>query len=542
MGRRIRWLGVVMVACLGLVVAQLVNIQLVKAKQLQTSPFNPRVAALRFENPRGSIYAADGTVLAQSVPTPAGTNKSEYPYTHIRQYPQGPLLAGITGYDSALYYGTSDIEQQYDSYLGAHRQVPQTLSQLIFRQEMPVTTDDVTLTVEPNLQQTAWNALVSTPGNNDGAVVVLDPKTGAVLAMVSNPTYDPNALVSTSLHAEQLAYYSYVQKDHEGFSPLRPIATGETFFPGSTMKVVTSTAAYNLKPSLAGFNYPVQPCQSFPDSNRVLCNDGSNPSNSKACGGTMTSMLPESCDPGYGELGVQEGVSTLRQQAEMFGINSVPPIDLPGNTQQPVGGVVASTLKTLPPNSQAFQAYSAIGQDYVQDTALQNAMVAAGIANGGVIMTPHLMSSIHDSQGALVQSYTPTGMPRTATAQAAQSVTALMESVPISGTASGVGFPSYLCAAVKTGTAQTGLGVNHDWMIGFAPANDPKIAVAVVVPYQNISSDGAGIAGPIVNKVMQAALPPGSVQQPCTVPAPPLSTYGPQTQAPIFQGTGSNNG
>jgi peptidoglycan glycosyltransferase len=207
-----------------------------------------------------------------------------------------------------------------------------------------------------------------------------------------------------------------------------------------------------------------------------------------------------------------------------------------------VGGVVASTLTTLPPNSQAFQAYSAIGQYGVQDTALQNAMVAAGIANGGVIMTPHLMSSIHDSQGRPVQSYTPTAMPRTATAQAAQSVTALMESVPISGTASGVGFPSYLCAAVKTGTAQTGLGVNHDWMIGFAPANNPTIAVAVVVPFQNISSDGAGIAGPIMNKVMQAALPPGSVQQPCNVSAPPLSTYGPQTQAPIFQGTGSNNG
>jgi peptidoglycan glycosyltransferase len=238
---------------------------------------------------------------------------------------------------------------------------------------------------------------------------------------------------------------------------------------------------------------------------------------------------------------VQEGVSTLRQQAEMFGINSVPPIDLPNNTQA-VGGVVASTLATLPPNSQAFQAYSAIGQYGVQDTALQNAMVAAGIANGGVIMAPHLMSSIHDSQGRLVQSYTPTAMPRTATAQAAQSVTALMESVPISGTASGVGFPSYLCAAVKTGTAQTGLGVNHDWMIGFAPANNPTIAVAVVVPFQNISSDGAGIAGPIMNKVMQAALPPGSVQQPCNVPAPPLSTYGPQSQAPIFQGTASNNG
>ena len=288
------------------------------------------------------ITAADGTVLAKSVPTPAGTDTAAYGYHYVREYPQGPLYAGITGYDSALYYGTSGIEQEYDTYLGPHQQAPQTLSQLLFRQTQPLTTDNVSLTVEPSLQLAAWDALTSTPGNNDGAVVVLDPKTGAVLAMVSNPTFDPNALVSTSLHAENLAYYSYTQKDREGYYPLRPIATGEVFFPGSTMKVVTSTAAYNLKPSLAGFDYPVQQCQTFPDSNKPLCDE------SGPCGGTMTQMLPFSCDPGYGELGVQEGVSTLRQQAELFGLNSVPPIDLPSNSQQPVGGVVASPLVNLP--------------------------------------------------------------------------------------------------------------------------------------------------------------------------------------------------
>jgi len=148
------------------------------------------------------------------------------------------------------------------------------------------------------------------------------------------------------------------------------------------------------------------------------------------------------------------------------------------------------------------------------------------VANGGVTMTPHLMSSIRDSTGALVTTYQDKPMPQSASPAAAQAVTALMESVPISGTASGVGFPGYLCAAVKTGTAQTGLSVNHDWMIGFAPANNPQIAVAVVVPFQNISSDGASVAGPIVNKVMQAALPPGSVQQPCNVQMPPSSAFG----------------
>jgi peptidoglycan glycosyltransferase len=288
MGRRIRWLGVIMVLCLGLVVAQLVNIQLVKAKQLQSSPFNPRISSQQYINPRGTIYAADGTVLAKSVKTPAGTDTSAYPYQYVRQYPQGSLYAGITGYDSALYYGTAGIEQQYDSYLGPHQQAPQTLSQLLFRQAQPRTTNNVTLTVEPSLQNAAEQALTTLPpgANKDGAVVVLQPSTGNVLAMVSNPSYDPNPLVSTSLQAEQLAYLSYTGKDREGFQYLQPIATGYAFPPGSTMKVVTSTAAYNLKPALAGFNYPVQQCQKFSDSNVPLC-DQSGP-----CGGMMVPDAP----------------------------------------------------------------------------------------------------------------------------------------------------------------------------------------------------------------------------------------------------------
>ena len=525
MGRRIRWLGVFMVVCFGLVVAQLVNIQLVKGKQLTDSPQNPRVAATRDVNPRGEILAEDGTVLAKSVPTPAGTDRADYAYDYIRQYPDGPLFSGITGYDSILNYGLTDIEAEYNSYLEPHQQSAQTLSQILFREKLPTITDNVTLTVEPKLQQAAQYALSTFPPgkNKDGAIVVLDPKTGAVLAMYSSPSYDPNAMASPSLAAEHLAYFSYTIPDSEGFFPLRPLATGESFFPGSTMKVVTSTAVYNLKPSLAGFNYPVAPCQKFTDSNKLLCNDGTSPSNSDPCGGTMAIMLPASCDPGYGELGIQLGVATLRQQAELFGIDAQPPIDLPSNSDQPVGGVVVSKLQPLADNAQALQAYSAIGQETIQDTALQNAMVAAGIADDGTVMTPHLMSSIQDSQGSDVKSYTPTVYKQAASASAAQSVTALMESVTTKGTAAIANFPPYLCAALKTGTAQTGLGLNHDWMIGFAPANNPQIAIAVVVPWQSIGSEGATVAGPIMKYMMEQALPQGSVQQPCTVPAPPPS-------------------
>ena len=153
----------------------------------------------------------------------------------------------------------------------------------------------------------------------------MQPSTGDVLAMVSNPPYDPNALVSTSLSAERLAYFSYTQRDAEGFFPLRPIATGETFAPGSTMKVVTSMAAYNLKPSLAGFNYPVAQCQKFADSNKPLCDEGA----ARPCGGTMTQCCPSRATRATENSGVQEGVEILEQQADLFGYNNVPPIDLP---------------------------------------------------------------------------------------------------------------------------------------------------------------------------------------------------------------------
>jgi peptidoglycan glycosyltransferase len=506
-GRRIRWFGVFMVLCFGLILVQLVNIQYVKAHQLANSPFNPRVALLKYENPRGTIYAADGTtVLAKSVPASPGQFK--YPYSHIREYPDGPLYAGITGYDSPLYYGTAGIEEEYNSELSSHSRGAQNLSQLIFGEKIPSITDDVTLTVQPSLQQAAWNALTTLPpgANKDGAIVMIQPSTGDIEAMVSNPTYDPNALVSPNLSAEQLAYAAYNTKDHEGFFPLQPIATGYRFAPGSTFKVITSTAAYNLVPTLANFNYPVQQCQKFADSNVPLCDQGG------PCGGTMVEMLPASCDPGYGELGVQEGVPALQKQAELFGYDSVPGIDLPG--------VVKSVFPTLPDNSQAFLAQSAIGQYNVAATALQNAMVASGIADGGVVMTPHLMSQIRDSQGNLVETYAPKALPRAATPQAATQVTALMEGVVKHGTASGVGFPSYLCAAVKTGTAQTSSSQNvtETWMIGFAPANDPQIAVAVAVPEQSIASDGAEVAGPIMKAVLEAAVPQGSISPNCTVP------------------------
>jgi peptidoglycan glycosyltransferase len=498
-GRRIRWLGIVMLLCFGLVVVQLVNIQFVKAKSLATSPFNPRVSKNVLDNQRGTIYAADGTVLAQSVKS---TSTSPGSPLYMRAYPQGPLFAAITGFNDIFYGSPSGIEYQYNQYLQTHAQAPQNFSQLLFNKP-PSEPDDVTLTVDPVLQQAAWNALQAIPGpNKDGAVVVINPTTGAVLAMASNPTFDPNLLATPNVSAEQAAHFEDSLPDSEKFFPISPIATEQRFPPGSTFKVVTSTAVYNLMPSLIDYSYPLLPYPlTFSDSTRTLSDDSGQP-----CGGTMVVMLPASCDPGYGKLGELIGAPTLTKQAQLFGYaiygtknQFVPNIDLPN--------VIPSTFSNLPTNAQSLLAYSAIGQDNVSSTALQNALVAAGIANGGLIMTPHLMQQIRDSQGNVVTTYQPTPMLTASTQQAAASVNTLMQSVVTGGTASQVGFPAAWDMAVKTGTAQTGNSAANtdDWMIGFPQAKGvPKLAIAVVVPYQGISQTGAEVSGPIVKAVVGA--------------------------------------
>jgi len=165
-------------------------------------------------------------------------------------------------------------------------------------------------------------------------------------------------------------------------------------------------------------------------------------------------------------------------------------------------------VSSISPPTQAFLAYSAIGHYNVTASALSNALVAAGIANSGVVMKPYLVQNITDSQGANISTHTPTPWMTASTPQAAASVTSLMKLVVTQGTAAGVGFPSQLDAAVKTGTAQTGnpQANTDDWMIGFAPANNPQVAVAVVVPYQNFVDTGAGVAGPIMKAMLEAAL------------------------------------
>ena len=473
-----------MVVLLGAVLVQAANVQFWRANALATNPNNPRIFEARLTQSRGEILAGDGSILAQSLPTPKGVAKYQ------RVYPQGALMGQITGFISPIY-GTWGIESEYNSYLLQHQHPATSLSELLAPTK---STDSVTLTIQPALQQLAANELAG----RDGAIVALDPRTGAIKAMYSNPTYDPSPLASPSSTVERQAWAAFQVKNANGFEPLSALAYQRTFPPGSTFKIVTATSAYDLRPDLVNKSYPSISSFVPPNTNQPLQNFGGG-----TCGGTLAQMLPPSCDTGFAQMGLDLGAQNLWQTATQFGWNSQPPLDLPG--------VAISNFPTPAQlkNNQPFLAYGAIGQGDVAATALQNALDAAAIANNGVVMAPSLLQTIRDQQGNVVTKYVPKVWKTATSPQTAQAVSSLMQKVVTQGTASGIFNPSDKVAA-KTGTAQTSAtNVNEktdDWMIAFAPADHPLIAIAVLLPFQALSATGAEIAGPVMKCMIEGAL------------------------------------
>jgi penicillin-binding protein A len=506
---RITGLAVILVLLFALVLGQSWFVQVHRAAGLDNSAGNPRVALAARIYQRGEILSSTGIVLARSIPT----GNSDYPWR--RSYPLGSLTSDVVGYSSS-YYGTSGIELQYNDALINHAQPPNSISTVIAPTR---SADSVTLTLDIALQAVAKRAL----GGQYGAVVAIDPRDGAVLAMYSNPTYDPSPFTSLNFNEQEAAYETdtcFKTACPHNFEPLGNLATQDTFPPGSTFKVVTTSGIERYKPSLATVSWGPASCLPLEPYGSTLCleNDGGS-----KCGGTIVQMLPESCDPGYAYLGYQLGARDLYAEATQFGYNAIPPLDLPTGDKTnaffpPIKDYVTPTGGWGP--DYAELGYSAIGQWDVRSTALQGALVAAGVADGGRVMTPHLLQSITNSQGHVVSRFRPNLWRRPLGPAEASQVSTLMHDVVLNGTASGVGFLYQDDVAAKTGTAQTGDAINNtdDWMIAFAPATDPVIAVAVVVPFQAISAYGATVAGPIVKCVIEGALAIDAGQ-------PPSGTY-----------------
>jgi peptidoglycan glycosyltransferase len=343
--------------------------------------------------------------------------------------------------------------------------------------------------------------------------------------MVGKPTYDPNKLAVHDPKA-LLAYYNSLDPN-SGTSALINFPVAHPIEPGSTFKVITTSAIFDHDQKIETQVFPVRTSIKIPGTDLLFHNFGS-----EACGGALAEILAASCDTAYAKVGLELGARSLYAEATAFGLNAAPPIDLPQNEVAtscfppvvndaatsspcyPTSYILANPSADIPigQGNQPFVAYSSIGQGNVSETALQNALVAAGIANGGQIMAPHLMNAIVNDEGQVVASYRPHVWKVATSSATADAVRSLMLGVATHGTAAGV-FPPSLDVAAKTGTAETGLvNCSSTWMIATAPAgpNDtPKIAVAAVIPAQagiRCSETGAEVAGPVVAKVLEAAL------------------------------------
>ena len=495
MNRQIRLVGIgIIVLFVGLFV-QLNYLQVFHASALDNNPRNSRRIIKEYDSPRGKIVSADGTLLAYSQPT-SGNFKYE------RVYPEGSLFGQITGFFS-FTYGSDGAEKTYDSILtGAHAQfkLPTSLKQLENELVNSNKADNITLTLSTKLQMVAAKAL----GNRVGSVVALDPKTGAILAMYSSPSFDPNLLSSPNQAQVTKNYQSLV---HAPGNPLSAGAYRNRFPPGSTFKMITASAVYDHKPSLATKNYPVQTGLPLPQTNgQVLHNYAG-----ESCGGMLLADFTVSCDSAFGAIGLDLGAQSLVAEAQAFGFDKTPPLDLPAVAQSyfPPASSFSQDLPGL--------AKSAIGQENVAATPLEMALVAGGLANGGKIMVPHILARVTNSLNQIVSTYQPKTWLDATSAQTAAQMSTLMQSVVYSknGTGVAVQIPGIRVAG-KTGTAQTGHGTIDAWFASFAPVSNPAIAVAVLVENQPTGNQyqGGTIAAPIAKAMISADLSGGAAAKP----------------------------
>jgi peptidoglycan glycosyltransferase len=485
--RRVRRLGVALTVLFVVLFAQLNYIQVFRARALADDPRNTRNAVRDFARPRGAIVSADDRVLARS--RPSGDS-----FQRQREYPAdtAALFAHVTGFFS-FTFGAEGVERAYNDQL-AGRTPDLRLDRLTDVLAGRVRTANVRLTIPVAVQQVARDAL----GERPGAVVALDPRTGALLAAWSFPSYDPNPLAAHDQRAVQAAWDA-LQADQR--RPLLPRAWRERYFPGSTFKVVTAaTALATGVATPTSPTYPVRRELDLPQTTRNLRNFGG-----AACGGTLADALRVSCNTTFAQVGLDLGGERLAAGAAAFGFGERPPLDLPGVAASAFPAP-ARFARNLPAVAQ-----SAIGQFDVQATPLQMALVAAAIANGGVIMRPHVMAEVFDDEGRVVERYRPAPWRTAVSPEVAASVRDMMVAVVNAGTARSVASPlPGVQVAAKTGTAQLGTEPpsSHAWMIAFAPAEAPTVAVAVLVQGQPGVSEvtGGRVAGPVAKAVLAAAL------------------------------------
>ena len=481
MNRQIRRVAVVvLVAFLALLAAPLYW-QVLAAPRLANDPRNTRVLIKEYSIERGPIVLADRSEVATSV----RSRQKGDPLEFVRKYPEGERYGMVTGFYS-LVYGRTLAEQEFNSYLlgRAPEQFGQNVTDLLTARETPGGT--LVLTLDKATQEAAESAL----GEQKGAVVALDPRTGAVLAMTTFPRYDPNQLSSHNPEAIRRNWDRLVNDED---APLLNRAAGALYPPGSTFKVVTAAAALEdgvsvnqPLPSPTVLDVP-QTSADIRNFGGASCGDGSL---------NLTEALVISCNTTFAGLGIKLGSQKLADEAEKFGFNKPSPYQLPAATS------------VIPPRQDVpATAQSAIGQRDVLVSPLQMATVAATIANGGRRMGPFVAQEVVSDKGSVVKRFEGEDFGQVIPEQVAGDLKDMMLQVVESGTGTSAQIPG-LQVAGKTGTAQHARGKPpHAWFIGFTSSGDRSIAVAVVVEEGgSLGSEATGghVAAPIAKQVMEA--------------------------------------
>jgi penicillin-binding protein A len=503
MERRIGRLGIGLMLMFMALLGQLTWLQVINGPKLANHPGNTRNAVRDFGQLRGSMVTADGKVIASSARNPNRQSK----FTYLRSYPLGRRYAHLTGYFS-FTYGTVGLERQYNGVL-AGRQGALVLSKDKFEQilEDRVEVSDLTLTIHDAVQQAAQAGL----DGRRGSVVALDIKTGAVLAIYSNPTFDPGPLAALDQKSVTAEWKRLEALDVD---PKLARAWRQVYPPGSTFKTITTAAALDSGTVTPETVFPVISELPLPLSTRPLKNFGG-----KACGGSLTDSFVVSCNTSFAKLGLDLGADQLFGQAQAFGFGRRPPLD---TSPAPVASRFPE-VDFFRRNTPAL-AQSAIGQSDVAATPLQMALVAAAIGNGGAVPEPHLVARVQERTGAVVKTADTGTWLQAVNAEVAAQIAEMMEQAVLRGTGTRAALDGVRVAA-KTGTAQTTAGQTadgstpelraHAWTIGFAPVDAPRVAVAVIIESQPevSATTGGRIAAPVLAKVMSAALT-------ATAPAP----------------------
>ncbi|MEX2100453.1 MAG: penicillin-binding protein 2 [Acidimicrobiia bacterium] len=485
MNRAIRKVGIAVSALILVLVVQLTYLQVVDADNLANDPGNVRNTLRDFNRPRGNIVTADGAIVATSVKT-AGSGDFKFQ----RTYPLGDLFSQISGVQT-FQRGNTGVEASYNDALTG-RDTGIRLDNLGGIFSGNADTGNVVLSLSQAAQQAARDALEG----QRGSVVVVNVRTGEIVAMFSNPTFDPNPLAGHDALAVDAAFNAL---GNDPAKPDLPRAYREIYPPGSSFKIITSAGALDT-----GLATPTEPVYPFVSSIPLPNSGGQQLSNfgGETCGGNLTESLVHSCNTTFGQIGLDLG-NALVPAINNCGVGvGAPPIDLSP-------GAVGSLGPTRPfADDQPGYAKAAIGQQDVAVTPLEMALAAAGIANNGVIMEPRVAHEIQNADGSVAKTIESRPWKTCITPQNARVLTDMMVQVVQRGTGTAARIPGVTVAG-KTGTAQTGSDVVHAWFVAFAPAEAPQFAVSVILEgggFLGNEATGGQVAAPIAKRMLEVVL------------------------------------